>query len=327
MSLPIKRLILPRFIAFSIAAILFWAPTWLIVAQDTDPVADRLNQMLEAGDFEGSLKQANTQLSKMLVIRGRALHGLGQFDEAIAAYDAAFSITPDVLDIQLFRAISYGKVNRHADAAKSYQAILDAGETSPWVAILLGNALLQTADYEPAISAYKNAERLAESEPDAKQRAGVMADLAMKHYELKSLMQNFVTAQSPLEVRALTKVLLPSEAICQKIFKGTPDAAKIASFYAAAAESGEYAIEVPEGRTEIKMKFATSDDMNTGEGTATEMAGGWKAMRGQWESGLYFFDVSFCQPGESSGLSLDGFIKVDDKWYWLPKAWRIVRKD
>ncbi len=327
MSSSIKRPISSQAFITMIAFVLLGIPSWLVTAQDSDPIELKLNQMLEAGDFEGSLKQANGRLSKMLVIRGRALHGLGQFEDAISAYDAALTMTPDILDIQLFRAISYGKVNRHAEAAKSYQAILDAGETSPWVAILLGNALLQSDEYEPAISAYKNAERLAESDPDAKQRAGVLTNLAMQHHELKALLQNFVAAQSPVEVLALTKVMLPDVAICQKIFKGSPHADKIAAAYAAAVESGEYAVKVPAGRTEIRMSFATSDDMNTGEGTAAEMAGGWKALRGQWESGLYVFDISFCEPGESAGMSYDGFIKVDEKWYWLPKAWRLVPKE
>lgn len=294
-------------------------------AQEANPVENQLNQLLEAGEFKQALSLANAQLAKMLVARGRALQGLGELGEAVAAFEAALNIVPDDPDTKLFLAIAYGREQKHAESAKLLQSIIDGGETSPWVTILLGNAQMQTSEYEKAIASYKTAEQSAGDDAEAKQRANVLSGLAMQHYELESHLKNFLTVSSLQEAQTLTKLFVPSEEILKKIFPDSPNLAAIAAAYAQAVESGEYVIKVPEGRTAIRLEFATSDDMNTGEGTATQMAGGWKALAGQWKPGLFMFDANFCEPGETLGMSYDGFVKVDDRWYWLPKAWRFAK--
>jgi hypothetical protein len=57
----------------------------------------------------------------------------------------------------------------------------------------------------------------------------------------------------------------------------------------------------------------------------SELPGGYSAQARHFRPETKFYGFKYVAPGESSGMSYDGLFQIDNRWYFLPKAWRAFR--
>ncbi|HAC92778.1 MAG TPA: hypothetical protein DCF63_19420, partial [Planctomycetaceae bacterium] len=57
----------------------------------------------------------------------------------------------------------------------------------------------------------------------------------------------------------------------------------------------------------------------------SELPGGYSAQSRHFRPETKFYGFKYIAPGESSGMSYDGLFQIDNRWYFLPKAWRAFR--
>jgi tetratricopeptide (TPR) repeat protein len=89
--------------------------------------------------------------------RGVALDKLGQYSEAVASYDKAVAILPGYADAWYNRGVALRKLGRYADAVSSYDKALaaDPGYIEAW--LNRGVALDYLGRYDDAIASYDKA--------------------------------------------------------------------------------------------------------------------------------------------------------------------------
>jgi tetratricopeptide (TPR) repeat protein len=89
--------------------------------------------------------------------RGVALDKLGQFSEAVSSYDKAVTLQPGYADAWYNRGIAFRKLGRYADAVASYDkaVALNPGYVDAW--LNRGVALDYLGRYEEAVTSYDKA--------------------------------------------------------------------------------------------------------------------------------------------------------------------------
>jgi hypothetical protein len=83
-------------------------------------------------------------------------------------------------------------------------------------------------------------------------------------------------------------------------------------------------IEVPSDRTHIAVVRATTEDLAEGTGRAVDFPGGWRRIATSLRPGLTWVAWRYHRPDESLGTSFDGLVRLDDRWAWFPKPWRVL---
>lgn len=56
-----------------------------------------------------------------------------------------------------------------------------------------------------------------------------------------------------------------------------------------------------------------------------KLPGGYSTQSQHFRPETRFYGFKYVAPGESLGMSFDGLFKIDNRWYFLPKAWRAFR--
>lgn len=120
----------------------------------------RLGDMyLASGDLKRAAEQADAairadrQLASAWALRGDALRGSGNHDEALASYHRAMSYQSHYPRVQLATADIYGRQGRHARALATLRTLADgypSGETPQQVLVMQGLALRGLGRYEAA---------------------------------------------------------------------------------------------------------------------------------------------------------------------------------
>jgi hypothetical protein len=123
---------------------------------------------------------------------------------------------------------------------------------------------------------------------------------------------------------ALSKPLAPTKADCEAVFDGAI-AAKAFDAYSKAFASGKGVIDPGEGRTQLLLFSATTDDLKAANEKAKTFPGGYKDIAGKLKGGLTFYRWKYVKPGETLGMAYDGLVYVNGHWAWFPKPWRFLR--
>lgn len=122
---------------------------------------------------------------------------------------------------------------------------------------------------------------------------------------------------------ALTGPLRPTKADLEAIFDADL-ATKADAMYGPAWDSGKLVVAPKSGQTEVKIASATSEEIKSGTGAASELPGGWKEVAGKMKPGNRIYRFKFVKPGEDSGMAFDGLVYVNGNWRIVPKPWRAL---
>lgn len=138
-----------------------------------------------------------------------------------------------------------------------------------------------------------------------------------------SLLKEFVKPGA--DHAALSKQLRPTTADYAAVFDAD-SIAKVAAVYDPAWDGGQMIVAPKPGQTEVKVFSATSDEMKSWTGNATEFPGGWKDVAPKLKPGLKIYRFKFVEPGKDLGMAFDGLIYVNGNWRIFPKPWRALGK-
>lgn len=137
----------------------------------------------------------------------------------------------------------------------------------------------------------------------------------------KALLAEFVKPGA--DHAALSKDLRPSSADYASVFEPGL-AAKAESGYGPAWDGGQLVIAPKAGQTEVKVFSATSDELKSWSGGASEFPGGYKDVAAQLKPGLKIYRFKFVEPGQDLGMAYDGLVNVNGHWRIFPKPWRVA---
>jgi hypothetical protein len=138
----------------------------------------------------------------------------------------------------------------------------------------------------------------------------------------KALLAEFVKPGA--DHATLSKSLRPSKADYEAVF--LPElAAKAEAVYGPAWDGGQMVVAPKAGQTQALVFPATSDELKSWTGGATEFPGGWKDVGAQLKPGVTFYRFKFVEPGQDLGMAFDGLAHVNGNWRIFPKPWRVMR--
>jgi hypothetical protein len=72
------------------------------------------------------------------------------------------------------------------------------------------------------------------------------------------------------------------------------------------------------GQTELRISVSLA------EALGPEFPGGYRRVAAQLQPGFAWVAWSFVAPGESAGLSFDGLVRIDDRFAWFPRPWKLL---
>jgi hypothetical protein len=135
----------------------------------------------------------------------------------------------------------------------------------------------------------------------------------------KALVDEFVKPGA--DHAALTKKLRPTSADYTAVFEA--DLAKKAeALYGPAWDARQLVVAPKPGQTEVKIGSATSDEMKSWSGAASEFPEGWKDVASQLKPGVKIYRFKFVEPGKDLGMAFEGLAYVNGQWRIFPKPWR-----
>jgi tetratricopeptide (TPR) repeat protein len=169
-----------------------------VVTPSTVDIADecfeRGFELLEAGDFEraiASFDQAlkiKPDLYKAWYDRGIALRKLGRFEEVIVSYDKAIEFKPDYYEAWTNRGIALRKLGRLEEAVASYDKAIEIKPNGYEAWGNRGFALHELGRLEEAIVSY---DKIIELKPDDYEawysRGGALSDLGRLEQAIESI--------------------------------------------------------------------------------------------------------------------------------------------
>ena len=97
---------------------------------------------------------ANSRAVRALVEQGIAKAELGQYQEAIADYDAALGLDPDHVEAWINRSLAQIRLGRYAEAIADYDAALGLDPDNAWALNYRGWAKAQLGRYAEAVADY-----------------------------------------------------------------------------------------------------------------------------------------------------------------------------
>jgi hypothetical protein len=137
----------------------------------------------------------------------------------------------------------------------------------------------------------------------------------------RNLINEFVKPNA--DYAALSKNLRPTKADYEAVFD--PDMAKKAdALYSPAWDAGQLVVAPKPGQSEVRMDSATTDEMKTWTGAATDFPEGWKQVAAQLKPGVKIYKFKFVEPGKATGMAYEGLAHVNGNWRIFPKPWRVM---
>ena len=122
---------------------------------------------------------------------------------------------------------------------------------------------------------------------------------------------------------ALSKKLRPAKADYEAVFERDL-AGKADALYSPAWDAGQLVVAPKPGQTEVKISSATSDEIKTWTGAATDFPEGWKQIAPQLKPGVKIYKFKFVEPGNDLGMAYEGLVNVNGSGRIFPKPWRAV---
>jgi tetratricopeptide (TPR) repeat protein len=130
---------------------------------------DRGNELIGLGRYEDAIAsydraiKINPDLHEAWSNRGVALVNLGRYEKAIASYDRAIKIKPDLHETWYNRGVALGNLGRYEEAIDSFDRTIEINPDDHEAWYNRGNALGNLGRYEEAIDSY---DRAIEINPD-----------------------------------------------------------------------------------------------------------------------------------------------------------------
>jgi tetratricopeptide (TPR) repeat protein len=133
--------------------------------------------------------------------RGVALRRLGRHEEALAAYDQAISLLPDFPEAHYNRGVALGNLGRYEEELAAYDRAIALRTDYPEAHNNRGVALGSLGRFEEALTAYDRAIALRPDFPEARyNKAGVLSRLARWAEALEQLTRAIGVDQSKREL-------------------------------------------------------------------------------------------------------------------------------
>lgn len=124
--------------------------------------------------------------------------------------------------------------------------------------------------------------------------------------------------------KELTASLKPTDKDYATYFEaGMADKAKEA--YSALWNDPSTIIAPQEGQTELIIYKATTEEIKNQTGQGVEFPGGYKDVIDQIKPGQTIYRFKFVKPGETLGMSFDGFVNVNGHWTLFPKPFNLLK--
>ena len=122
---------------------------------------------------------------------------------------------------------------------------------------------------------------------------------------------------------ALSKKLRPAKADYEAVFESDL-AAKADAIYSPAWDAGQLVVAPKPGQSEVKISSATTDEMKSWTGAATDFPEGWKEVAPKLKPGVKIYKFKFVEPGKDLGMAYEGLVNVNGNWRIFPKPWRAM---
>ncbi|WP_026735151.1 tetratricopeptide repeat-containing S1 family peptidase [Fischerella sp. PCC 9605] len=139
----------------------------------------RLGQFPEAVAAYDTATQINPRLEQAWYVRGRVLAGLRKFEQAIASYDKALAIKPDFIDAWRLKGVTLGYIGRHQEAIECFEKALKIQPN--YLEYVLhhfhGEALQALKRHSEAINSYTNVLKI-------QSNAATYSNRGVSYYEL-----------------------------------------------------------------------------------------------------------------------------------------------
>jgi hypothetical protein len=127
------------------------------------------------------------------------------------------------------------------------------------------------------------------------------------------------------DAAGMTKALRPTSADYKAVFTDEL-AAKAESGYSKLWSDPKIAISADPENTEIIINKATTDDIKAWTNDVKmSFPGGYQKVGPFFNPGLTVYQWKYIKPSETSGMSFDGLIYVNNHWAWFPKPYRIAK--
>ena len=265
-----------------------------------------------------------------------ALQEKGQFKEAVDAYDHAERLGYPNADKELnaFRGYCLWRAGENQKALADLEIALDAKES---VNLRMTTATIyeELGRLSEAKSSYVRVKALLSqpgtdlgSTSEAERQsflaiADVRIGLIDLFGELQTKMETFVGLDEE-KAQQQSASYAPTLEVCQAVFEDE-FANLAAAKYVEAWQSGSVVItNGSPANTGVLVDATTTDGIIGGNHF---FAGGWDKVAKHLRPGIRMFQVRFVEPGQTNGMRFEGFVKFKDRWYLLPKPWRVIPTD
>jgi hypothetical protein len=121
---------------------------------------------------------------------------------------------------------------------------------------------------------------------------------------------------------AIIRLLRPEPGDYERVFVG--DAAERARVgYTALWNAPPRDLAKP-GQTVVRALACDAESLRTDNEFSREFPGGYRRIAGYLQPSVVWLRFKFLAPGQSTGMAHDGLVRLDDRWAWFPKPWRIL---
>lgn len=85
-------------------------------------------------------------------------------------------------------------------------------------------------------------------------------------------------------------------------------------------------LRVSAARTEILMLVVPTDDLIDRKPSLREFPGGYQRVLPFLNRGIPIARFKYVEPGNTTGLAVDGLVHVNGRWVFMPKPWTVVKQ-
>lgn len=115
----------------------------------------------------------------------------------------------------------------------------------------------------------------------------------------------------------------PQEADYERVFRGKLlDGAR--ALYGAMWGQPPPPLRGAPDQTRLWVRVAFADDFVAWNRRGAEFPGGYRKLALDLVPGVVWVAWKFVAPGETTGLSFDGIVRLDDRFVWFPQPWRLA---
>lgn len=150
-----------------------------------------------------------------------------------------------------------------------------------------------------------------------------MTDLAEVLAAGRAFLTQFLDERPRSEHQALVAGMRPGNEDYDRVFVGEA-AARAREQYGPLWDAG-LAIDRKPQQSRLLCHAAFSEDFANGHARLSAFPGGYKQIAAFLQPGVAWICWKFVAPGTEDGMAYDGLVRLDERWIWLPKPWRVLR--